>query len=188
MTKNTPKRILIVEDEAIVAVDIKATLEKLGYKVVDILSTGEEAVAIAGPEKVDLVLMDIKLKGYVSGIEAAKQIKKLNIPVIFSTAYGDKKTVERAKKAEPNGFLCKPFNEQELRSTIEVALSMHNSENKLRESEERFRTYMNILFKEQTHLHIKEDQLIELISSPVSITGRFFDSFGELNLSMGFSS
>ena len=103
--------ILVVEDESIVAKDIQVCLRKLGYDVVGNVSSGEEAVLKAEEFDLDLVMMDIMLKGEMSGIEAADIIrKKKSIPVIFLTAYTDRNTVDKAKETEPYGYIIKPFN------------------------------------------------------------------------------
>lgn len=136
--------ILIVEDEFIIATDIRMSLEAMGYKVCAIVSSGEEAIARTEKEKPDLVLMDVVLKGKLDGVEAAEQIRFLfNIPIIYLTAYTDGNTVERAKRTEPSGYIIKPFNDRELNTAIEIALYKHMAETKLRESEERFRTLFN---------------------------------------------
>ncbi|MBN2290226.1 MAG: response regulator [Candidatus Glassbacteria bacterium] len=116
-------RIIIVEDEYVVAVDIQKALESLGYDVPAIESTAESAIAKAEQIKPDLVLMDIVLKGEMDGIEAAEQIRSsFNIPVIYLTAYASEEILEDAKITEPFGYLVKPFNTNNLRSTIEMAL------------------------------------------------------------------
>src|SRR3989339_342250 len=98
-TKNIKgQRILIVEDEAIVANDIKNTLEKLNYSVDGILDTGEDVLNIIKEKKLDLILMDVKLKGKIDGIETAKRIKEFNIPIIYLTAYSEKKTKRIRRK------------------------------------------------------------------------------------------
>jgi DNA-binding LytR/AlgR family response regulator len=118
--------ILIVEDESIVAKDIQHSLKKLGYNVVDVVSTGENAITAASEKKPDLVLMDIMLKGAMSGIDAAHTIKeKLNIPVIFLTAYADESTFNKAKITEPYGYIIKPFKEVDLHTSIEMAIYRH---------------------------------------------------------------
>lgn len=133
--------ILVVEDESIVAEDIRLSLEGLGYNVVDVVGTGEEAIKNIEEYKSDLVLMDIVLKGAIDGIETATQIRsRFNIPVVYLTAYADKKTLDKAKVSEPYGYILKPFNDLELHSTIETAIYMHKIRQKLRESEERFRS------------------------------------------------
>ncbi len=118
--------ILIVEDESIVAKDISQSLKKLGYNVVEIVNSGEAAVISAEEKKPDLVLMDIMLKGEMSGIDAANFIhEKNNIPVIFLTAYADEGTLSKAKISEPYGYIIKPFKEIDLHSNIEMALYKH---------------------------------------------------------------
>ena len=129
------EQILIVEDELIVADDIKRTMERLGYSVAAIVRSGEEAIHKADELQPDLVLMDIVLKGEMNGIEAAAKIGKLNIPVIYLTAYTDPETLELAKVTEPYGYLVKPFKERELRSAIEIALYKSKMEKKLKERE-----------------------------------------------------
>ena len=133
--------ILIVEDEHIVVLDIQNSLENNDFVVVGQADRGEDAVKKAGELRPDLILMDIGLKGEMDGIEAATQIRKLfNLPVIFLTAFGNPTTVERARLAEPLGFISKPFEEQELVNNIEIALYKHTMEQKLRESENKFRS------------------------------------------------
>ncbi|MBV8883187.1 MAG: response regulator [Chroococcidiopsidaceae cyanobacterium CP_BM_RX_35] len=128
--------ILVVEDEIIVAKDIQNRLIRLGYTVVGSVNNGEEAIRQAEIFHPDLVLMDIKLKGEMDGVEAAKVIyTHFNIPVIYLTANADKTTLERAKKTEPFGYIIKPFKERELSITIEITLSKHQLEKKLQESE-----------------------------------------------------
>ncbi len=125
----TPARILIVEDERIVAGDVRARLRRLGYTVLDTVSTGDEAIRRAGELHPDLILMDIRLEGPVDGIQAAEVIhSRHGIPVVYLSAYADRQTVERAKVTEPFGYLLKPFEDGELHSTIEVALYKQKSE------------------------------------------------------------
>ncbi len=118
--------ILVVEDEAIVAMGIKQKLEDLGHQVVDIVFTGEDAVQTALKKEPDLILMDIVLKGNMDGIEAATRIrKKMDIPVIYLTAYSDEEVLERARMTEPYGYIIKPFKKSELNANIEMALYKH---------------------------------------------------------------
>ncbi len=125
--------ILVVEDENIVALSIKNKLEMMGYSVVDTASSGEDAVVKADLFYPDLVLMDVMLRGEMDGIEAAEKIReKFDIPVIFLTAYTDDNTLERAKIAEPYGYISKPFKEQDLKSNIEMALHKHENEIRLK--------------------------------------------------------
>jgi len=117
------KKILIVEDEAIVAKDISVCLEKIGYEVLGTFSKGEKALDFMGSNSPDLVLMDIMLSGDMSGIDTSAKVKeKYNIPVVFLTAYADEKTISKAKVTEPYGYVIKPFKEIDLRTSIEMAL------------------------------------------------------------------
>ncbi len=116
-------KILIVEDEYIIANDIQITLENMGYNVCALAASGDQAISKAKEYLPDLILMDIMLKGGMDGIESAKQIAKfLDIPVVFLTAYSDDEILERAKEICPFSYLIKPFKEQELKTTIEIAL------------------------------------------------------------------
>lgn len=131
------KRILIVEDEVIIARDIESKLRGLGYDTLPIVSSGEEAVERAGELRPDLVLMDIVLNGDMDGIEATNRIGRLfNIPVVYLTAYADDTTLERAKVTDPFGYMIKPFGEKELHSTVEMAIYKHRSTEKLLDSME----------------------------------------------------
>lgn len=125
--------ILIVEDESIVAKDIQMSLRKLGYNVVAICSNGEDAIRAAEEHVPDLVLMDIMLKGDMSGIEAAEQIRsRFNMPIIYLTAYADESTLSKAKITEPYGYIIKPFKEIDLRTSIEMAQYKHQKETDVR--------------------------------------------------------
>lgn len=135
------KQILIVEDERIVAEDIKDNVQSLGYEVLGVTSSGEEAVKIAKEINPDLVLMDIKLDGDMDGIEAAQIIRSLtDIPVVYLTAHADDNTLNRVKITEPMGYIVKPFEDKELQSTLEIALYKSKMEKKLKESEKWFST------------------------------------------------
>ncbi len=135
------KRILIVEDEIIIAMEIADRLKSMGYEVLRIVSNGQMAIQSALREKPNLILMDIMIQGDIDGIETASRIHaKSSIPVIYLTANADESTLERAKVSDAFGYLIKPFEERELNTTIEMALYKHNMEAKLRESEERFKS------------------------------------------------
>ncbi|MGD8660930.1 MAG: response regulator, partial [Desulfobacterales bacterium] len=132
--------ILVVEDESIIAIDIRNRVLNLGYGVSGAAATGEDAIAIAEETLPDLVLMDIKLRGEMDGVEAASRIRlDLDIPVVYLTAYANASTLERAKFTEPFGYLVKPFEDTELQAALEIALYKHRMERRLRESEKRFR-------------------------------------------------
>jgi PAS domain S-box-containing protein len=133
-------KILIVEDEIITALDIQKHLENMGYTIPSIVHSGKEAVDAAIETRPDLVLMDIRLKGRMDGVETAQRIRnRLDIPVIFLTAYADEQILQRAKVIKPAGYILKPFDERELSSTIEVALYRHQSDKRMRESETHYR-------------------------------------------------
>jgi two-component system, response regulator PdtaR len=119
----TAPRILVIEDEAIVAADIQDRLETLGYEVAGWGTTGAEALELARSSKPDLILMDIMLKGPMNGIQAAHLVRvELSLPVIFLTANSDEAVLEQAKISEPFAYLLKPFEERQLRTNIEMAL------------------------------------------------------------------
>jgi DNA-binding LytR/AlgR family response regulator len=131
-------RILVVEDESIVAKDIQRTLEKLGYEVPATASSADSAFQKLEEVEPDLVFLDIKLKGEQDGVHIAEHIKdRYDIPVIFLTSFVDQDTIDRAKVTEPYGYLVKPFNEGDLKTTIEMALFKFSKDRELRLSEQR---------------------------------------------------
>ena len=126
-------RIAVVEDEAIVALDIEDRLIAMGYGLAGRVATGEEALVLAAQQRPDLFLMDIHLQGPMDGITAAAEIyRRFHRPVIFLTAFSEEATLEKAKTAEPYGFILKPFDDRELKSAIEIALYKHGSEEEIR--------------------------------------------------------
>lgn len=138
--KKKKKQILVVEDERIVADDVQMILKRLGYKVCGTAVFGEDAIKKTEEARPDLVLMDIVLEGEMDGIEAASIIStRFDIPVVYLTAYADEKTLERAKKTEPFGYILKPFEDKDVHSTIEMALHKYEMGKMLKESEERYR-------------------------------------------------
>jgi PAS domain S-box-containing protein len=129
------KQILVVEDEIIVAEDIRRSLQSLGYAVPSVAASGEETIKMVEELHPDLVLMDIMLQGEMDGIETAEQIhSRFNIPVVYLTAYSGEEILERAKITEPFGYIIKPFKKRELHINIEIALYKHKMEKKLKES------------------------------------------------------
>ena len=121
--------VFVVEDESIISKDIQTTLKKLGYRIVGSADTGEEAVEKIRIVKPEVVLMDIMLKGSMTGIDAANVIKEeLGIPVIYLTAYADDATLAKAKITEPYGYILKPFEEIDLHTSIEMAIFKHKKE------------------------------------------------------------
>ena len=133
-------RILIVEDEVIISIDLKSRLEKLGYQVCDRVQTGRAALAAADREKPDMVLMDIILKGDMDGIEAADLIRaRYDIPVIFITAWADEERLARAKQTMPFGYLLKPFQDRDIKVTVEMAMYVSRVDRDRRQAEEALR-------------------------------------------------
>ena len=136
----TAARILIVEDERIVAEDLRLTLLQLGYEVAGSVASGEEAVILAQEHCPDLILMDIFLAGKMDGITATGEIRKFSaVPVIYLTAFADTTIMDKAKITEPYGYVLKPYQERELHTIIEIALYRYRLDRQLRESEEKFR-------------------------------------------------
>jgi DNA-binding response OmpR family regulator len=119
-------RALIVEDEILIAEELKERLSALGFSVIGAVDSAEEGIAIATRERPDLVLMDIRLKGEKDGVQATQEIhQQVDVPVVYLTAHSDRLTVDRAKGTEYDGFILKPFRERELQSTIEIAMQRH---------------------------------------------------------------
>lgn len=136
--------IFIVEDESIVAGDLKETLISLGYPVAGVAKSGETAIEDIGRTHPDLVLMDIHLAGKMDGIDTAGKVHdRYSIPVIYLTAYADKELLERARQTQPYGYLIKPYDERALQSAIEMALYKHQMEKNLLENEETIRVMVN---------------------------------------------
>ncbi len=122
-------RILVVEDEAIVARDLAQRLEGLGYSVTGTAASGAEALALAEETHPNLVFMDITIQGPIDGVETAERLcARMDIPIIFLTAHTDTGTIFKAKHARPYGYLVKPLEERELMTTIEMAMSRHKSD------------------------------------------------------------
>lgn len=139
-----PPRILVVEDERIVALDITNTLRRLGYHVAESVPSGEAAVEAARKTEPDLVLMDIRLAGHMDGVSAAETIvSEKDAPVIFLTAHSDNDTLRRVQASRPYGYLLKPFRAEDLRCAIEVSLHSHAADKRLREQERWLRTILN---------------------------------------------
>jgi PAS domain S-box-containing protein len=154
-------KVLIIEDEIVVAHDLEDMLGQRGYEVVGIVSTGEEAVEKARATNPDLVLADIKLAGPMDGIEAAERIgSELDAAIIYLTARTESDFFERAKETEPYGYLTKPVAPQELLRTVEMAVYKHKMKKRLRESESRFRDIFDHAFQ-FLGLMTKEGILIE---------------------------
>ena len=119
-------KVMVVEDEYIIALDLKDRLSRLGYIVPTIATSGKEAVKLAKKDKPDLILMDIMLRGEIDGVQAAKSIReRFDVPVLFVSSFSDINSVKRAQKVSPYGYLVKPFTETELKAGIEEAFRKH---------------------------------------------------------------
>ncbi len=163
-------QIMIVEDESIVAKDLQNMLERIGYDVPAVVASGEAAMEKATGTHLDLVLMDIMLRGEMDGVEAAEQLRtRYHVPVIYLTAYADNDTLQRAKITEPYGYITKPFEERELHVGIEMSLYKHKMERELRESEHRFR---------QMAENIKDGLIIIENGKAVYVNDRACEIFG----------
>jgi EAL domain-containing protein (putative c-di-GMP-specific phosphodiesterase class I)/CheY-like chemotaxis protein len=149
------KKILIVEDEALIAHRIKAQLTKLGYEVVDTVDNSADALSAISAHDIDLVLMDIVIKGHEDGIDTAIRIQNSHsIPVIFLTAYSDEKTVHRAELAHAYGFLVKPMNERELQAMVRIVLNRHARDIEL----------LNSISEVQKHTDLLKASMVKLSS------------------------
>lgn len=142
---NEKHRILIVDDEVIITTQLQDFLKSMDYQVVGMANNGNEAVKMAREHKPDIILMDVVMPGSdLDGITAAGMIREeLDIPVVFLTAYGGEKILERAKGVEPYGFVIKPFQGDELKAAIEVALYRKHAESQLKASEEQYRSVVD---------------------------------------------
>ncbi|WP_221031684.1 ATP-binding response regulator [Actomonas aquatica] len=141
---NAPIRILVVEDEAILAEDLRESLERQSYKVIETVDNAEDARRVVQESKPDLIMMDIHLAGSEDGISTAASIRQLHdIPIIFLTAHSDQATLDRAKRTSPYGYLVKPFEDQELRAAIETATYRHDADSQLRKMERWLRTTLH---------------------------------------------
>ncbi len=155
----TATQILIVEDEKIIANDIKYSLQSLGYGVSAIVPSGEKAIESVARTHPDLVLMDIQLKGQLDGVATAEQIRtRFDVPVIYLTAYADESTLQRAKITEPFGYLLKPFEERELHTTIEIALYKHQAEKELKQH----RDHLEELVAERTAKLVRANEQLQM--------------------------
>jgi len=179
------KRILIVEDQLIIALDLELILKNLGYEVAGIVNTGEESVEFVKNSKPDLVLMDIMLPGDIDGIAAAEVIHKtLDVPIIYLTAHSDEKSLERAHLTGPYGYIVKPIQERELYTSIEIALHRFNMDRVLKKSEMKYRTLFEqsmdpIFITDENAVIIDANpSMMELFGYPISeIIGHRADEF-----------
>jgi PAS domain S-box-containing protein len=143
-TEAPTETVLIVEDESIVALDIKMHLETYGYTVPEPVSTGEDALACVAQSVPSLVIMDIKLQGELDGLETAERIRaEHNLPIIMLTAHADEATLHRALGSQPSAYIIKPFEERELRTTVAVTLARHRMERAIADREKLLETTLN---------------------------------------------
>ena len=169
------KRILIVEDQAIIALSIEDTLQKMGYRVATSVATAEKAIQVAGETRPDLILMDIHIRGDRDGIDAAMEINRLyQIPVVYLTAHSDQETLDRAKKTLPYGYIIKPFRDRDLYTTIEIALYKHrliNGKQNDRIKSDRPETTIKLLsdLAQKEPSESLREQIIDRMDSPVFI-------------------
>lgn len=128
-------RALVVEDETLIAEELTDRLERFGFSVIAAVDTADEGIEIATSQRPDLVLMDIRLKGEKDGVQAATEIRqRVDIPVIYLTAYSDRITLDRAKNTNPYGYVLKPFHERELQVTIELAMHRYALDQKAKKT------------------------------------------------------
>ena len=140
------ERILVAEDEGLVALSLKNSLEHLGYQVPATAATGEEVITKIAEVDPDLVLMDIRLKGETDGIEVANQIRKTSkVPVVYLTAHSDERTLMRAKLSEPFGYIVKPYEEKSLHTTIEMALKKAAAESEVTHKRDRLASILRCI-------------------------------------------
>ncbi len=155
-------KIMVVDDEAIIAMQLEELITAMGYEVVGIASSGEEAVRMSEDLKPDLILMDIVMPGESDGIAAAKKIKeKLDVSIIFLTGYSESQLIERAKHVEPFGYIVKPFQEGQIRAAIEISLYKKVMEEELRKAHDELETRVEERTSELLVLNEKLRQEIE---------------------------
>ncbi len=158
-------RVLVVEDDKIIALEIKERLADFGYDVIAMVKTGYLAIEQAIINKPDLILMDISLEGEIDGIVTAERIRKvIDIPIIYLTALVDEETIDRAKFTTPYGYIVKPLEDRDLRSAVEIALFKHKSERTLRDSEAKYRAIVNSI-EAQLYL-VNEDRRVVFSNRP----------------------
>lgn len=166
----SPIKILIVEDEMIIAEDMADALVNLGYEITGIVGAGNQAIEQAATTHPDIVLMDINLQGEIDGVDAAERIRiNQQIPVVFLTAYADQQTIERAKATEPFAYLLKPFQDRELKTTIEIAIQRHKAETAIRE-----------MLQQSSELNRLKSQFLSMISHDFRLPLTTIQSTAEL--------
>jgi diguanylate cyclase (GGDEF)-like protein len=165
-----PRRVLVVEDERIVALDLRGALEALGYAVVGTAASSDEALRAVDERRPDLVLMDIRISGASDGIQTARMLRsRYHLPVVYLTATADEETLERALATDPAGYLVKPYNPHSLRTTIEVAFRRHEAEATLRRAHEHDKAQ----FEEQTRKASQRAQRLRREATIDPLTGLY---------------
>ncbi len=160
-------KIMIVEDEGIISEDLQSSLEQMGYTVVSVVSSGEQAVIESAKHDPDLILMDIVLKGQLDGIETASRIKaRMEVPIVFLSAFDDEDKLQRAKLTSPYGYLLKPFSDKLLHTTITMVLHKHRLEIRLKENEKRYRSILEQI--QEGYYEIDVDGRFVFFNEPMS--------------------
>ena len=176
-------RILVADDEVIISMQIEERLNSMGYNVVGRATSGREAVDKSRELNPDLVLMDIVMPGEMDGIEASRAIKvDLEIPVVFLTAYADDENIMRAKATEPFGYIVKPFQEREVRATIEVALYNKHVSTKIRQSEQKYRTIMEKANDPILIIDVESHDILDVNKKAEELFGIDYDRFIGINI------
>jgi signal transduction histidine kinase len=165
----TPAKILVVEDEGIVAFNLQQRLQQLGYEVLGPAESDQDSLALVTRERPDLVLMDIHIKGELDGIELAGLLgNDFHLPIVYLTAYSEDATLERARHTRPYGYLIKPFSERELHATVQMALERHEVQRALQASQTQLEQAMNAA--EMGFVHIRPDSgLIRMSGAPAEL-------------------
>jgi len=155
-------KIMIVDDEIVITMQLEERLTAMGYEVVGRASSGEASIDMARHFRPDLILMDIVMPGMLNGIDASETIRaELDIPIIFLTAYADDKFVNRAKRMQPFGYIVKPFQAEEIRAAIEIALHKKDMERRLRKAEEEYRSERRRAEEELRQSHAKLQRTLD---------------------------
>jgi signal transduction histidine kinase len=172
--KREMKKIMVVDDESIIAMELELHLAEMDYEVIGCASSGAEAIAKAKELRPDLILMDIVMPGEKNGIAAAEEIvSRMDIPIIFLTAYANEEYIKGAKNVGPFGYIVKPYEDRELRATIEIALYKKEMERKLKEEKERVELLTDILGHDISNLNQGIHSYMELLLTTPDFPEKF---------------